>query len=94
MKHRNNGLRKRCPCPRQRWPKCPHGWHFNFHWKGVNYWLSLDRECGRRITSKTEAEREADRLRTAIRKEVGLPGSQPTSASALTFSQFSKTWKQ
>ncbi len=66
-RHRNGGLRKRCGCPRARWPKCPHGWHFSFQWRTKQYRLSLDRETGRRITSKTEAEREADRLRTAIR---------------------------
>ena len=62
-RHRNHGLRKRCGCPRPRWAKCPHGWHFNFRWKGVSYRLSLDRECGRHIASKTEAQQEADCLR-------------------------------
>ena len=45
----------------------PHGWHFNFSWKGVSYRVSLDRECGRHIDSKTEADTEADRIRGEIR---------------------------
>ena len=57
---RNHGLRKRCGCPRTKWPKCAHGWHFNFSWKGVSHRLSLDRECGRHIESKTEAQAEAE----------------------------------
>ena len=67
VRQRNHGLRKRCGCPRAKWLKCPHGWHFNFRWKGVNHRLSLDRECGRHIESKTQAQQEAERLRLAIR---------------------------
>jgi hypothetical protein len=67
-KHRNRGLRKRCECPRKNWAKCSHPWHFNFKWKGEHYRFSLDREVGHPVTSKTEAEQEADRLRTAIRE--------------------------
>lgn len=66
-RRRNGGLRKRCPCPRRNWAKCPHGWHFNFKWKGVHYRFSLEQALGRRIDSKTEASTEADRLRTEIR---------------------------
>ena len=67
-KQRNRGLRKRCECPRKNWAKCSHPWHFNFKWKGEHYRFSLDREVGHPVTSKTEAEKEADRLRTAIRE--------------------------
>ena len=67
-KHRNRGLRKRCECPRRNWAKCPHPWHFNFKWNGEHYRFSLDREVGHPVTSKTEAEKETDRLRTAIRE--------------------------
>ena len=69
-KQRNRGLRKRCECPRKNWAKCSHPWHFNFKWKGEHYRFSLDREVGHPVTSKTEAEKEADRLRTAIREGV------------------------
>jgi integrase len=65
---RNHGLRKRCDCPRAKWPKCPHEWHFNFKPKGgPSYRFSLDREIGRRIKSREEAEREAEPIRVAIR---------------------------
>ena len=67
-KQRNRGLHKRCECPRKNWAKCPHPWHFNFKWKDEHYRFSLDREVGHPVTSKTEAEKEADRLRTAIRE--------------------------
>ena len=88
-RHRNHGLRKICGCPRRNWPKCPHGWHFNFKWKGVHYRLSLDRETGRRMTSKTQAETEADRLRHAIREGTfGTKSAAVTTTAALTFEAF------
>ena len=93
-RHRNHGLRKRCGCPRTKWPKCSHGWHVNFGWKGVKYRLSLDRECGRRITSKTEAEQEADRIRHAIRQGSYWPGAVSASSEKLTFRQFVATWQE
>ncbi len=86
-RQRNGGLRKRCRCPRSRWPKCAHPWHLNFRWKGEDYRLSLDREVGRAITSKTEAEQEADRIRTAIRDgsfqrlDDPAPAVEPTTES-------------
>jgi len=66
--HRNNGLRKICGCPRRGWPKCSHAWHFNFHWKGTTYRLSLDKHAGKHLDSKTAAEGVADTLRTEIRE--------------------------
>lgn len=66
-RRRNDGLRKICDCRPVNWPRCPHSWHFNFFHGGRAYRLSLDRELGRRIRSKTEAEAGADRLRTNIR---------------------------
>ena len=89
QRHRNDGLRKRCGCPRARWPKCPHGWHFNFRWKGVNHRLSLDRECCRHVASKTEAQREGDRLRHAIREGTfGTKPAEVTTTAALDFDVF------
>ena len=79
---RHHGLRKRCGCPRQKWPKCRHGWHFNFSWEGVSYRLSLDRACRRHIDSKTQAQREAERLRQAIRD--GTFGTKSTSVATTT----------
>jgi hypothetical protein len=67
MRKRNDGIRKRCGCARKNWPKCSHPWHFNYKHGDVHYRFSLDREVGRRIEGKTEAEAEAERIRTAIR---------------------------
>ena len=89
-KQRNRGLRKRCRCPRAKWPKCPHGWHFNFSWKGVSYRLSLDRECGQHIDSKTKAVTEAERLRGEIRK--GVFGTAVVRESS--FRQFADVWRE
>jgi integrase len=68
-RHRNNGLRKGCDCPRRAWAKCRHPWHFNFKPRGgKDYRLSLDRYLGRHVDSKSEAEAEAEKIRTAIRE--------------------------
>jgi integrase len=66
-RHANKGLRKLCDCARSTWPKCRHPWHLNYTFKGTVYRLSLDRDLGRHVDSKTEAEREAERIRGAIR---------------------------
>ncbi len=66
-RERNNGLRKVCEHPRRQWAKCAHPWHFNFRWRGVEWRFSLDKELGRRIDSRTDAETEADRIRGAIK---------------------------
>jgi integrase len=89
-RHTNHGLRKRCGCPKTKWPKCPHGWHFNFSWKGVSHRLSLNRECGRHIDSKTEAEAEATRLRGEIRN--GVFGTAVV--RELSFRQFADVWRE
>jgi integrase len=67
------------------WAKCSHPWHFSFKWKGVHYRFSLDRETGRRITSKTEAEGESDRLRQAIRTGTFRASSIADGAGSLSF---------
>jgi integrase len=97
MRKQNGGVRKRCACARRLWPKCPHSWHFNFKWKGVHHRLSLDREVGHPITSKSEAMAEADRLRSAIRSgEYPRPvmESAPATVAPLSFSQFAVIWKE
>ena len=45
-RHNNGGVRKVCPCPRGKWSKCDHPWHFSFKWQGTHYRFSLDRELG------------------------------------------------
>ena len=101
MRKRNDGIRKRCGCARKNWPKCPHPWHFNYKHGEVHYRFSLDREVGRRIEGKTEAEAEAERIRTEIRsgtfRSVGsAPHGTPISAApdTMTFSAFAAIWKE
>ena len=62
--------------------------------KGVNYRLSLDRECGQHISTKTEAEQEVDRLRNAIRDGRFRAAVQPTENEPLTFRQFADIWQR
>lgn len=67
-RNQNRRLRKICDCPRRKWAKCPHSWHFNFKPKGApGYRFSVDSEAGKHIEPKGEAEALADNWRTAIR---------------------------
>jgi len=73
----NDGLWKKCGCSRHRWTKCKHGWYFNFKLEAkdarklgvaaVPIKKNLDDVVGHHVTSKTEAENEVERLRTALR---------------------------
>ena len=65
--HDNDGIRKICGCPRAKWVKCRHAWHFNFAWKGEHYRFSLNKHLGIPDLSKTQAERAAEKLRIEIR---------------------------
>src|SRR5687767_13283186 len=95
--HHNDGLRKRCECPRRAWPKCPHPWHFSFKWNGVHHRFPLDRYTEKRIRSKDEARAESDRLRAAIRDGQFPPVAATTGAAVtaegLTFADFAKKWR-
>jgi hypothetical protein len=86
-RHRNSGLRKRCGCSRKVWPKCPHSWFLNFKPRGgPPYRLSLDRELGRRVESKSEAESAATMIRAAILAGTFHVSTSTTNAAAsLTF---------
>lgn len=68
MRHKNDGLSKICECDRRAWAKCSHSWHFSFKWKGKRYRFSLDRQIGKPIDSKTDAETHADQIRDEIRQ--------------------------
>jgi hypothetical protein len=63
-----DGLKKRCPCGRRTWAKCPHPWHFGFHHGEREYRFSLDAIARARgeqpPRSKTEAQALRDRLRS------------------------------
>jgi integrase len=89
MRNVNRGLFKRCDCARRAWPKCPDAWWFAYKPRGgtKRYRISLDRQLGRHLESKTEAESEAGRLRVQIDDGTFRPRGQepaPTPRSALT----------
>jgi hypothetical protein len=92
----HHGLRKRCRCKRKDWPKCSHSWHLNFKPRGgLPYRLSLDREVGRHIDSKSEALTEAERIRQAIRGGTFRSrdtGGVVVPAAAETFEAFARSW--
>jgi integrase len=92
---RNFGVRKVCDCTRRIKAKCDHPWHFNFAWNGKSYRFSLDRQAGRHIELRADAEALADQIRIAIRAgEFGKPPKpSPTPEGApLTFAEFAKEW--
>lgn len=74
----NDGLRKVCGCPRDRWRKCPHPPHFNYC--GVR--VSMEVQAGRPVTW-SEAEilardwrDEIDRGRFVLAKRGGTVAAQ------------------
>jgi integrase len=85
QRKQNHGLRKICDCGRRHWPKCPHDWHFNFTWRKRVYRFSLDRKLGRHASGKTEAQREAIRIRAEIQN--GTFGSEQPQVAAMTLRQ-------
>lgn len=93
-RNRNDGIRKRCDCPRRSWGKCPHDWHFSFKWGETHWRFSLDVEIGSRIKSKDKAREHADSLRSEIRagtfvrikdRAKTAPAAQP---DGLTFTAY------
>jgi hypothetical protein len=78
---------------RRTWSKCQHSWHFNFKWKGVHYRLSLDREAGRHLDSKSRAL--AKQIESEQIYGTGSFRSQTptdTLAPAMTFDMFANIW--
>ena len=59
---------------------------FSFTWRGRAYRFSLDRYLGRTITSRGEAEQEAERIRVAIRAGTFMPNDahQPIKTTVAT----------
>jgi len=89
-RHANKGLRKICTCARRTWSKCAHSWYLNFKPRGGKaYRLSLDKYLGKHIDSKTKAEIEAEKIRTAIR--AGGFG-QPAPRQEMTLRQIADTY--
>ena len=60
----------------------------------MHHRLSLDREVGRRLEDRTEAEREADRLRKEIRNGTFRVGTVPQQPEVVTFGEFEKGWRE
>ena len=93
--HDNGGLYKRCQCARRQWSSCPHSWHLAFKWAGVLHRFPLDRAVGRHVGDRTEARREADKVRTAIREGRSPVEQRPAETpGALTFDQFGVVWRE
>ena len=93
---KNDGVRKICKCARKRWSECEHSWYLNFQWKGQHYRFSLDRELNKRIDSKTDAEGEAERLKTLIRDgkfRVGAPALESLTLEKL-FTEYHRRYLQ
>lgn len=97
-RRKNGGLRKRCGCPRKVWPKCPHSWHLNYKPRGgEHYRVSLDREVGEHIESKSDAEIVAARIRVAIddgkfRQAPATLIAETVAAPIDTFETYAREW--
>jgi hypothetical protein len=97
MRHRN-GVKKRCPCGPKNWPKCVHEWQFDYKPRGgPRYRFSLDAELGRHLTSKTEAEEQAIRIRSEIlagtfQRATDRHAKAPATQSTVTFRLFGDIW--
>src|SRR6478736_6815307 len=100
VRNRNDGLRKVCDCSRRKWAKCDHPWHFSFKPSGgPAYRFSLDRELGRTIRGKMEAQAVADDLRSQMRngtfRKRGVPVSEPLAVlPTLTLSGLLDTYER
>lgn len=95
-RRKNDGVRKICGCARKRWSECDHSWYFNFQWKGKAYRFSIDRELNKRIASKTDAEAEAEKLKTAIREgkfRAGGPALESLTLAQL-FAEYDRRYLQ
>jgi integrase len=79
--------------------KCPHPFHFAFFHRGVPYRFSMDRQAGRPVRTKHEAEELADRWRTDIRHGtfrsyscLDAPAAIMLASAPLTFRDAADRW--
>jgi integrase len=92
-RHRNDGLRKICGCPRRRWTECPHSWHLNYKPRGGKAWrLSIDREVGRHVAARDVARIEANKIRAAIDAATFRQSSATQPTAALTLAQLGRAY--
>jgi integrase len=93
-RHQNYGLRKVCGCARRTWPKCPHSWHLNYKPRGRKAWrLSLDREVGKHVDSKSDAIAEANKIRAAIDAGTFRMAASSMPTAGLTLRDVAKKYK-
>jgi len=107
--HENDGIRKLCGCPRPKWAKCPHAWHFSYSWRGTSYRFGLNKYLGKKRDelSKTAAENAAEVIRTEIRAGKFKSRARTQSATrgqadpeltvdpgVKTFEAFAKDWEK
>ena len=84
-KRTHDGIRKRCTCGSRAWAKCPHPWHFGFHFRGTEHRYSFEAIARARgeqpPVGLTEARTWRDRLRAEIRSgtfvDVAPPAQPP-----------------
>lgn len=97
-------LSKRCDCPRARWPKCPHGFHFRKMVKGRRWKVSLDEWLGHeKVRSVGDAEATAAEMIAAMKvgtfSPLGPAGSaaarapRPASSQGHTFASVAATYQ-
>lgn len=96
--HDNNGLRKVCGCPRRKWVRCGHAWHFSFKHGETHWRFSLDRVLHTRVRAKADAEAAAEDLRVRIRagKFSLQPAAVPAAprADVVTFDRLCDIWRE
>jgi integrase len=63
--HSNDGLRKRCDCPRRQWVKCRHAWHGNYSPPGQKEQRISLQKYARKPRSYVMLKTEAEQLYTA-----------------------------
>jgi len=97
-------LSKRCDCPRARWPKCPHGFHFRKMVKGRRWKVSLDEWLGheqvRSVGAAEDVARQmVDAMKAGTFSPLGPAGSlaarapRPTTSAGHTFASVAATYR-
>jgi integrase len=95
--HHNDGLQKRCVCPRRQWAKCRHPWYFNFGHRGRGIRLSLHKYAKKPASywmPKSEAETLRDAIRAAVRAGTYWEAPKETAAptAGLAFEDVTKRY--
>ena len=71
-RHQNDGLKKRCTCPRREWCRCPHAWFAQVSHLGRVYRVSLSRFTKAHGETIPATKAEAKNLLTRIRAEIQI----------------------